>query len=80
MPKSPHGPRNWRVHSHPVENEERAIASHTLLRVLLEDPKVEVLFHQWDLRWGLRVKAQRVRALVDRVTEPLSPGGAFCST
>jgi hypothetical protein len=43
MPKSPHGPRNWRLHSDPVENEERAIARHTLLSLLLDDPKVEVL-------------------------------------
>jgi hypothetical protein len=43
MPRSPHGPRNWRVHSDPVENEERAIARHTPLSLLLDDPKVEVL-------------------------------------
>ena len=43
MPKSPHGPRNWRLHSDPVENEERAIARHTPLSLLLDDPKVEVL-------------------------------------
>ena len=43
MPKSPHGPMNWRLHSDPVENEERAIARHTPLSVLLDDPKVEVL-------------------------------------
>ena len=43
MPKSPHGPRNWPLHSDPVENEERAIARHTPLSLLLDDPKVEVL-------------------------------------
>ena len=43
MPKSPHGPRNWRLHSDPVENEERAIARHTPLSLLLDDSKVEVL-------------------------------------
>ena len=43
MPKSPPGPRNWRLHSDPVENEERAIARHTLLSLLLDDPKIEVL-------------------------------------
>jgi hypothetical protein len=43
MPKSPHGPRNWRLNSDPVENEERAIARHTPLSLLLDDPKVEVL-------------------------------------
>jgi len=34
---------NWRLHSDPVENEERAIARHTPLSLLLDDPKVEVL-------------------------------------